>query len=84
MSVLPDLDRKNSHHLCPDVFWYGVLQGSILTYIGVYAARLGATSFQSGLLTAGPAAEALASIADRSICFQSNLAHPGLMTDSSM
>ena len=38
------LDRKNAYHLYLDVFWYGVLHGSILTYIGVYAARLGATS----------------------------------------
>ena len=57
MLPTPDLDRKNAHHLYLDVFWYGVLHGSILTYIGVYAARLGATRYLSLLLNVGPAQE---------------------------
>ncbi len=38
-----------------DVFWFGVLQGSAMAFLSVYAARLGASAFQIGLLTSGPA-----------------------------
>ncbi len=37
-----------------DVFWFGIYVGSTLTFIGVYLTRLGANSFQIGLLTAAP------------------------------
>lgn len=47
--------RSNSRHLYADIFWYGVLAGSALAFIAIYATRLGATSFQISLLTAGPA-----------------------------
>ncbi len=47
--------RSNFRHLYQDVFWYGVLAGSAVAFLTVYAARLGATGFQLGLLTAGPA-----------------------------
>lgn len=46
---------KNLRHLYWDVFWWGILAGSTLAFLNVYAARLGASSFQIGLLTAGPA-----------------------------
>jgi MFS family permease len=46
--------RSNFLHLYADVFWYGVLLGSSMAFIAVYASRLGAGSFQIGLLTAGP------------------------------
>jgi MFS family permease len=51
----PSTLRSNFRHLYFDIFWYGVLAGSTVAFISVYAARLGATSFQLGLLTAGPA-----------------------------
>lgn len=38
-----------------DVFWFGVLNGSIIIFLAVYISRLGATTFQTGLLTALPA-----------------------------
>ena len=47
--------RGNFRLLYADVFWYGVLAGSAIAFLAVYAARLGATSFQVGLLTSGPA-----------------------------
>jgi MFS family permease len=47
--------RSNIRHLYWDVFWWGILGGSILAFLSVYATRIGASSFQVGLLTAGPA-----------------------------
>jgi MFS family permease len=47
--------RSNFHHLYADVFWYGILAGSTLAFLGVYAAHIGANSFQIGLLTGGGA-----------------------------
>lgn len=47
--------RWNLRQLYWDVFWFGILAGSTLAFLAVYAARLGASSFQIGLLTAGPA-----------------------------
>jgi len=52
--------RSNVRHLDFDVFWYGVLAGSTLAFLSVYAAHLGASGFQVGLLTAGPAVVNLA------------------------
>ncbi len=50
----PDL-RSNFRNLYADIFWFGVLSGSTAAFLSVYAARLGASSLQVGLLTAGPA-----------------------------
>jgi ABC-type phosphate/phosphonate transport system permease subunit len=47
--------RWNLRQLYWDVFWFGILAGSTLAFQAVYAARLGATGFQIGLLSAGPA-----------------------------
>jgi hypothetical protein len=44
--------RSNFTHLYAD---FGVLAGSTLSFLAVYAARLGANGFQVGLLSAGPA-----------------------------
>jgi hypothetical protein len=46
--------KSNIFHLYTDVFWYGIFVGSTFTFIGVYLTRLGANSFQIGLLTAAP------------------------------
>ncbi len=48
--------RANFSHLYGDIFWYGLLSGSTLAFLAVYAARLGASSLQLGLIAAGPAA----------------------------
>lgn len=45
----------NFLHLYWDVAWFGVAFGSTLSFLPVFAARLGATGWQLGLLTAGPA-----------------------------
>lgn len=47
--------RWNLRQLYWDVFWFGILAGSTLTFQAVYAARLGASGLQIGLMTAGPA-----------------------------
>ncbi len=52
----PDTTMKNNfRHLYADVAWFGVLSGSTLAFLNVYAARLGADAFQLGLISAGPA-----------------------------
>ena len=47
--------RSNFRHLYLDILWYGVLAGSAISFLTVYATRIGADSFQIGLLAAGPA-----------------------------
>jgi MFS family permease len=47
--------KWNLRQLYWDVFWFGLLAGSTLAFQAVYAARLGATGFQIGLISAGPA-----------------------------
>lgn len=47
--------KSNFRHLYLDVLGYGVLAGSTMAFLAVYAAHLGASGFQVGLLTAGPA-----------------------------
>jgi hypothetical protein len=52
---MPQPLRENAHNLYADVFWYGVLAGSSIAFLPVYAARIGAAAFLIGLLTSGPA-----------------------------
>lgn len=47
--------RSNFRHLYADTFWFGVLSGSAMGFLAIYAARLGASGLQISLLTAGPA-----------------------------
>ncbi len=47
--------KWNLRQLYWDVIWFGILAGSTLAFQSVYAARLGASEFQIGLITAGPA-----------------------------
>jgi MFS family permease len=47
--------KWNLRQLYWDVFWFGILAGSTLAFQSVFAARLGASGLQIGLLTAGPA-----------------------------
>lgn len=51
---MTDTERSNFWHLYADVFWFGVLAGSLMAFLAVYAARQGASGFQLGLLNAGP------------------------------
>jgi Na+/melibiose symporter-like transporter len=47
--------RSNMRHLYLDIIWVGVVSGSTLSFMGIFAARLGASSLQMGLLGSGPA-----------------------------
>ena len=49
------VQATNFFHLYWDVIWFGVAFGSTLSFLPVFATRLGATGWQLGLLTAGPA-----------------------------
>ncbi|MEP7359341.1 MAG: MFS transporter, partial [Anaerolineales bacterium] len=49
------IEKHNARQLYGDIFWFGMLSGSALAFLPVYAARLGASSLQIGLLSAGPA-----------------------------
>lgn len=40
----------NSIHFYFDMLWFGVLTGSTLSFLAIYAARIGATSFQVGMI----------------------------------
>lgn len=53
---MPEDLRRHTPHLYGDIAWYGLLAGSTIAFLAVYAARIGANAFQIGLLTAGPAA----------------------------
>lgn len=53
--VAPPELQSRFHHLYWDIAWFGLVAGTTLAFLNVYAARLGATAFQIGLLTAGPA-----------------------------
>jgi len=52
---VPPEHRKNFLHLYWDVALWGILNGSVINFLGVYCSRIGATPFQMGLLTAIPA-----------------------------
>ena len=49
---IPKEYRANFLHLYLDIGWFGVLSGSAVNFINVYATRLGATGFQIGLIGA--------------------------------
>lgn len=47
--------RRNFLHLYMEIAWYGILGGTTLAFLGVYATRQGASAQQIGLLSALPA-----------------------------
>jgi MFS family permease len=51
-SDVPERYRSNFLHLYLDIAWFGVLSGTSVNFLNVYAARLGASGLQIGLLTA--------------------------------
>ncbi len=59
-SDIPQEHRLNFIHLYFDIGWYGVLAGSAVNFLNIYATHLGANSFQIGLLTAASAVVSLA------------------------
>lgn len=52
--------RANFRHLFFDIGWFGILSGSSISFLSIYATRLGASAFQIGLLDAVPAVTSLA------------------------
>ncbi|MFO7681760.1 MAG: MFS transporter [Chloroflexota bacterium] len=54
-AVIPVEHRRNFFHLYMDIAWFGVLNASAISFMAVYATRLGATGWQLGLLAAAPA-----------------------------
>jgi MFS family permease len=55
MQPVPGEYRSSFLHLYLDLAWFGVLAASATAFVAVYAARQGASAFQIGLLSAGPA-----------------------------
>jgi MFS family permease len=56
---IPSYCRANCRHLYLDIAWFGVLSGSAVNFLNIYAARLGASGTQIGLLSATGAAVSL-------------------------
>ena len=52
---VPPEHRKNFAHLYWDVAFWGLLNGSVVNFLGVYCSRIGATPLQMGMLIAIPA-----------------------------
>src|SRR5512138_389494 len=52
---VPEAYRPVFTHLFLDMAWFGVLSGSTLAFLAVYATRVGASDTQIGLLSAVPA-----------------------------
>ena len=55
-SDIPEKYRSNFWHLYFDIGWFGVLSGTAVNFLTVYATRLGASGLQIGLLAAMAAA----------------------------
>ena len=53
--ALPAHLQANFRHLYIEIAWYGLLTGSALSFLTIYAARLGANTTQIGLINAMPA-----------------------------
>lgn len=51
-SDVPEKYRSNFSHLYYDIAWFGVLSGTAVNFLNVYATRLGASGLQVGLLSA--------------------------------
>ncbi len=59
-TAVPAEHRANFWHLYLDIAWFGVLNGTAISFMAIYATRQGANGFQIGLLNAAPAIISLA------------------------
>ena len=50
--AIPREYHSNFMHLYLDIAWFGVLSGSTVNFLNIYATRIGATGFQIGLIGA--------------------------------
>jgi MFS family permease len=57
---IPAEHRANFRHLYLDIAWFGVLNGTAISFMAIFATRQGADGFQIGLLNAAPAIVSLA------------------------
>ncbi|MFN2151283.1 MAG: MFS transporter, partial [Anaerolineales bacterium] len=57
--TIPNEYRSNFAHLYLDIGWFGILSGSSISFLSIYATRLGATGLQIGLLSSIAAAVSL-------------------------
>ena len=53
--AIPESYRSNFLHLTLDILWWGILNGTSISFISVYLTRIGGSAFQLGLLAAAPA-----------------------------
>lgn len=51
-SAIPKEYHSNFTHLYLDIAWFGVLSGSTINFLNIYATRIGASGFQIGLIGA--------------------------------
>jgi MFS family permease len=51
-SSIPREYHRNFNHLYFDIAWFGVLSGSAVNFLNIYATRIGATGLQIGLIGA--------------------------------
>ncbi|HEX9330261.1 MAG TPA: MFS transporter [Anaerolineales bacterium] len=51
-TAVPPEYHSNFLHLYFDIGWYGILSGSAISFLNIYATRIGATGFQIGLIGA--------------------------------
>src|SRR6185436_20126720 len=51
-AAIPREYQSNFMHLYLDIAWFGVLSGSTVNFLNVYATRIGASGFQIGLIGA--------------------------------
>lgn len=54
-TVIPEQHRANFRHFYWDIGWFGLLNGSAISFMAIFATRQGADGFQIGLLNAAPA-----------------------------
>jgi MFS family permease len=54
-TAVPPEHHNNFLHLYLDIGWFGILSGSAINFLNIYAARIGATGLQIGLINAMPA-----------------------------
>jgi hypothetical protein len=52
---VPEEYRQIFKHLYLDIAWFGLLSGSTIAFINVFATRMGASTQQIGMLSAAPA-----------------------------
>ena len=55
IQTIPPGLKRNFRHLYFDIGWYGVLTGTSLAFLSIYATRIQASGQQIGLISAGPA-----------------------------